>query len=173
MILFFSALDNQANHRDFSCGLSSLEANWDLLSSLVAQGSTLLTAYVIDDDVRTNLPLAAFDGFPLSVDIQALQTEWRTILSTPRSVNSIHREELIALTRQRVHNAERAIIAQERMIDYFGKWLERTQKKSISESQRSQLVHQYEMQLAKHRVQLGKAHFYSRLATDRLNQLLA
>ncbi|CAN5196636.1 hypothetical protein BH09BAC4_BH09BAC4_46060 [soil metagenome] len=173
MILFFSALDHQANHRDFSCGLSSLEANWDLLSNLVAQGNTLLTAYVIEDDVRTNLPLAAFDGFPLSADVQALQTEWRTILSTPRSANSIHKEELIALTRQRVHHAERTVIAQERMIDYFGKWLERTQKRSISEPKRSQLVHQYEMQLAKHQVQLGRAHFYSSLVTDRLNQLLS
>ena len=50
-ILFLTAFDQQANERTFSCELPSNEAQFDLLNDIVAQGHTLLTAYLIEGEV--------------------------------------------------------------------------------------------------------------------------
>ncbi|HEX9959225.1 MAG TPA: hypothetical protein VGA96_18285 [Fibrella sp.] len=173
MILFLTTLDRQANQREFNCRLTSMEANFDFLSSIVAQGNTLLTAYLVDENSRMDLPVAAFDGLPLSVGIDALQQEWQAILSQPDPFTLAHREGIIQLTRQRIDQLQRAIKTHERMAGWYSQWLQRTQEwTTVPESTRSRLIERYEAQLALHKFQLAKAHFQATLAVNRLNQLL-
>jgi len=81
--LFLTAFDQQVKQREFSCALASIEANLDFLNHLIAQGHTLLTAHLIDDERRIDLPLVAFDGLPVATALQALQKEWQAILTQP------------------------------------------------------------------------------------------
>ena len=173
MMLFVTTFDQQATVREFSCSLGSIEANFDFLSSVVAQGHVLLTAHMLEDMNCTLLPLAAFDGLPLSIGIRALQDEWRAILSEPRSSLSIHQEEIIHLTRQRIHYYEVNIRTHKRMIDWYNQWLQRTQDGHTLSLRKSRLVNQYATHLMSCQAQLAKAQFCSELATNRLTQLLA
>jgi hypothetical protein len=173
VMLFLSAFDPQANHREFSCLLPSLEDNCDFLSTLVQQGNTLLTAYLLEEGVRTPLPLAAFDGLPLSPALQRLEHQWQLSLKGPSSVGSVHREELIGLTRRRLHLAESHVSQHQRMITCFGHWLERTQATSMPELLKAQLLDRYQGQLSRHQAQLAKARVNLALITDRFHQLAA
>src|SRR4051812_43300616 len=101
MILFLTALDQQISQREFSCQLTSIEAHFDFLNQLVLQGHTLLSAYIIEDSSRTDLPLAAFDGLPMSKDVQALEQDWKAILRKPPIPSLLDHQELIKLTQRR------------------------------------------------------------------------
>ncbi|RZK37676.1 MAG: hypothetical protein EOO61_08690 [Hymenobacter sp.] len=172
MTLFLTALDQQANQREFDCQLNSLEDSFDFLSRIVARGDTLVSAYILEDSNRTVLPVAAFDGLPLSIGIQALQQEWQSILREPQRFNPIYLEELIELLYRRLSICETSVAAHKRMVDHFTRSLEWAQTSVSHESTRSYLIHKYEDQLWVYQTQLAKARFYANLCTSRLNYLL-
>ena len=169
--LFLTALDQQGHYREFSCLLSSLEANFDLLNRIIAQGDILLSAYVMEDTTRTDLPVAAFDGLPASSGIRTLEREWQAILNSPVVPRSLHQQELLALTRRRMDQYDFNIAAHERMIAYFDKWLQNTKTTTPPGPTRSYLIQRYECQLAAHQLQLAEVRFRSNLVASRLNQL--
>lgn len=171
MILHLTALDAHHTQREFSCILTSMEANFDFLNCIVAQGHTLLSAHLMEGSNRTELPVIAFDGLPISKAIQALEHEWQAILSSLYTVHPIHQQELIELTLRRIDSYRIRIAAHKRMIDYFNKWLQRTQNQTLTKPKRSELIRKYESQLAIHTTQLDKMLFDARLATKRLDQL--
>ncbi|SFE89898.1 hypothetical protein [Spirosoma endophyticum] len=70
---FLTALFLQGACPKFSYSLSAHLANFDLLNRVVAQGHSLLKAYVLEDAIRTDLPLAPFDGLQASTAICALE----------------------------------------------------------------------------------------------------
>ncbi|GAB3330129.1 hypothetical protein GCM10027299_34500 [Larkinella ripae] len=54
----------------------------EVLSSFVALGNVLLSAYVIDDDgFRIDLPVEAFDGLPVANCVKILTSEYQQLLS--------------------------------------------------------------------------------------------
>lgn len=174
MMLFLTAFDRQANVRKFSCYLHSIEATFDFLNRVVSRGDTLLDAHLVDRGSRIDLPLAAFDGIPISPGIQALQQEWQAILNEPRQEATwVRQEEIIELIRQRIRQCEVNIGTHERMIDWFSQWLQRTQDGCTSEVLEDTLVRYYESSLNHHHQQLKKAKFRHELVTSRLSQMLA
>ncbi|MFD1143460.1 hypothetical protein ACFQ4C_20205 [Larkinella insperata] len=81
MFLSFSYVNSEGlvNTRS-SIGLD-LEAIFNLLNFLVAQGDTLLSAFVIDTKgVRTDLPLDVFDGKSIDEHMKNLQKEFRLLV---------------------------------------------------------------------------------------------
>lgn len=173
MILFLTALDEKANWREFTCDLGSLENKFDFLSKIVARGTTLLTAYILDDNQRTDLPLAAFDGIPLSTGISALQEEWQAILSQPRWPSRLPDEELIRIAQQRIDYYQEVIATHQQMVGWLETWLQRTRNQNLEGAVQLRLLQCYESQIINRQTQLVKAHFQVALSTTRLTQLQA
>ncbi|RYF64587.1 MAG: hypothetical protein EOO39_26395 [Cytophagaceae bacterium] len=171
MTLYLTALDLDNTQREFSCGLISLETSFDFLNHIVARGHTLVKAYILDGSSRTELPVMAFDGLPSLAATQALEREWQAVLASLPLTQSVHCQEMIALTRRRINGYALHIAAQERMITWLTTWLHRTQEKTLTEPMRSRLTGQYESQLGIHKAQRDKLLCGARLAMNRLNQL--
>lgn len=171
MVLFLTAFDKETNWHEFSCGLKSIEANFDFLSGLVAQGNTLVSACILEGANRTDLPLAAFDGAPLAKGIEALQQEWETILSRQNQRPQARPEERLRNT-QRVAYYEASIAVHLQMIHLFGQWLERTQA-CQSVPGRAKLISCYERQVDVHQVQMANDYRKVALAMNQLNQPVA
>lgn len=172
MILFLTAIDQQLNQRDFSCQLSSIEDQFDVLNQLVAQGHTLLSAYMLEGDSRTDLPLAAFDGRPVAPGIQTLEQDWKAILAKPYWPTLRHQRGLIELTRRRLTTTNGSIAAHQRMIETLTGWIQRTQATTPSITRYALLRH-YDHQLAAQQASLVKANDFAEVAINRLHQLLA
>jgi len=172
MILFLTALDPQINQRNFSCQLSSIEEHFDFLNHLVSQGHTLLSAYIMEDTSRTDLPLAAFDGLPMSMGVQALEQDWRAILNKPCLPALLYQPGLIELMHRRITTSTASIAAHKRMIDKLTSWILRMQATTRSTIRSSLLMH-YDSQLVTHQASLVKAQHFANVATNRLSQLMA
>ena len=82
MLICFTAIDSNNEHRHFSWWFDTIEIAFDVLSSLVANGSQLLKAELIDGDRCLLLPIEVFDGQPFSPVIKELENEWRHLLGT-------------------------------------------------------------------------------------------
>lgn len=171
MTLYVTTLDLNNTQRDFDCGLISVETSFDFLNHIVARGYTLVNAYLLEESSRIALPVEAFDGLPTSEAIEALEREWQAVLANLPLAQSLHRQEMIELTRRRVNGYALHIAAQERMITWLTTWLHRTQEKTLTEPRRSQLIGQYESQLCIYKAQLDKMLLGARLAANQLNQL--
>lgn len=83
MILWFTALDKHVQFRNFSCQLTDFDVALDVLCTITAQGSKLLTARIIDEGNHLELSVNAFDGEPLTGPIRQLKEQWQAILSEP------------------------------------------------------------------------------------------
>ncbi|NEU70123.1 hypothetical protein GK091_24820 [Spirosoma agri] len=172
-MIVFTALDKEGGSTEFAYALSSIEAEFDFLSSLVAKGHTLLTVQLLDGSDRTDLPLAAFDGLPFSTFMEELHQEWLTTLRQPCQTDSSRHQELIRLTRLRIDQIEVAISAHERMIACSMRWLQRTQTSYLSDSRKTRLILRYESMIDFHKQQLRRARCRSQLIVNRLSHLLA
>lgn len=172
-MLFITALDHEAQHQEFGCGLTSLEENLDFVNRIITEGYTLVTACLVENTSRTDLPVAAFDGVPMTPVLKALQDEWQTILTEPSSLPSVHQNELKAITRRRLDAYQLNIRGHQQMIGYLEQWLQRTQDRMLSEPRKSRLLQQYRHRLAVHQEQLTQTHFLFSLAQSRLCQMEA
>ena len=85
MILSITTLNKEANHRFFSFYCDELEVGFDVLTNILANGDSLLTAELIDKGQITRLPIEAFDGEKLSVPLKAMKREWQESLRKPVS----------------------------------------------------------------------------------------
>lgn len=83
IVFSITVLDQQGQQRNFLCQLERIEVGFDVLSSIVSQGSTLLEANLIEGGTVTPLPLDAFDGTSYVNAIQGLEQEWLLALKLP------------------------------------------------------------------------------------------
>ncbi|MVM35518.1 hypothetical protein GO755_36190 [Spirosoma sp. HMF4905] len=83
MIYFITTLDQQSNFRHFHFDHAELEAGFDVLNRIVAQGDVLVKAIVIDGKSIIHLPVEAFDGQSCQSAINALEREWSKLLDRP------------------------------------------------------------------------------------------
>ncbi|GAB3767444.1 hypothetical protein GCM10028818_00220 [Spirosoma horti] len=81
MLLFLTAIDPDQQTRNFTWYFTKIETCFDVLSELSATGNQLLRIELVDNDKHTILPVEIFDGLEFSTPIQALELEWKQILS--------------------------------------------------------------------------------------------
>jgi hypothetical protein len=172
MMLFLTACDRQSNQREFSCSVESLEKGFKLLNYLVAGGNTLLTAYVLDKNGRTELPVAAFDGIPIDIAFNTLQKEWEFVLATLLPTTDTHYQDMLDLVRRQQANCAQQVTFLSQMINRYNSWMQRIQEGCSVEKRRTRLVNRYQTQLERHQSQLRVARFQSALLTKRLNQMM-
>jgi hypothetical protein len=172
MTLFLTAFDRQRHEQKFSRRVESLEEGFKLLNYLVAGGHTLLTAYVLDKNERTDLPVAAFDGMPIDIAFSTLQKEWELILADPRSTTVSHYEDVLDLIRRQQINCAQRVRFLSQMINRYNSWMQRTQDVCSAEALRTQFLNNYQTQVERYQCQLKVARFQSALLTKRLNQLM-
>ncbi|GAB3797340.1 hypothetical protein GCM10028819_16340 [Spirosoma humi] len=173
MVLFLTARDQNAQIRKFSCQLNKLEVAFEFLSDIVAKGSTLLQAYVMDEGDRTELPLAIFNGEPFIETMQELEKEWQTLLSEPALPASILATLLIPLIQQRARQIEAKIASYQKLIYRLEQLLSRAQKNFSPGPIKSRVISQYESLINQNQVWLVKAQVSHQLILSRLNQLSA
>lgn len=82
-VFSITVLDQQGQQRNFLCQLERIEIGFDVLSTIVSLGSTLLEANLIEGGTVTPLPLDAFDGTSYVNAIENLEQEWLLALTYP------------------------------------------------------------------------------------------
>ncbi|WP_460672937.1 hypothetical protein [Larkinella ripae] len=82
MFLYFSLSASDGSLTGPCVCCAEFEIQMEVLSSFVALGNVLLSAYVIDDDgFRIDLPVEAFDGLPVANCVKILTSEYQQLLS--------------------------------------------------------------------------------------------
>ncbi|MFD2934543.1 hypothetical protein [Spirosoma flavum] len=171
MLLTFTAIDKQAQLRDFSCWLTSLEGAFDALSAISLAGNQLIKAEIIDNEQHTVLPVEAFNGEIFSESIQQLENQWRQILTPLIKPVSKADQWLIKLTRQRIRSIQIGIEQSCRMIDQLEIVLQGTKALICSELQRVRLITRYELMIRSKRNYLATLRDQQNLVLNRLAQL--
>jgi len=80
MILYFTAVDDLGQPKEFSWWFTNMEFALDVLSHLSSTGKTIIYAQLIDNGHPISLPLDAFDGQIISSSIYQLASEWQQLL---------------------------------------------------------------------------------------------
>lgn len=81
MLLLLGCLSPQGIYREYSTEIRSLEAGFDFLNALVNAGWYIAHAKLLEGSGQSLwLPVEAFDGAPMRIYVEALQTEWETLL---------------------------------------------------------------------------------------------
>ncbi|RZK44052.1 MAG: hypothetical protein EOO61_04535 [Hymenobacter sp.] len=171
--LYMTALDADAHERVFTCTLTTLEYAFDFLNHVVARGNMLLSAFVVDESGRTELPLAAFDGLPTTTTIQALIDEWTSILNKPISANSANQQVLIELTRRRLRSQQARQVWLREMIEHYSQWQQWSMDDVRWSARQRRVTHRYATQLARHQTQLADTRRVITALTNRLTHLAA
>ncbi len=173
MVLFLAALDKEAQLREFSCQLDKLEVAFDFLSTIVARGDTLLSAYILDNEGRTDLPIDVFDGDPFLEAMQEMEKDWQSILSEPLQSDPSQNQYIIQFIQQRVRQYETRMTNEKLMIGRLEQLLLRSEENISSGQIRSRLIRDYEAMINRYQVQLIKTKLCHKIAVERLNQLIA
>ncbi|MGV3556944.1 hypothetical protein [Larkinella arboricola] len=83
MFLYFSCLSSDGEVLPHTLYADQLEIHLDTLNSFVAFGKVLVAAYLIDDEGHcTDLPIEAFDGWPIADHVLNLQEQYQMVLTT-------------------------------------------------------------------------------------------
>lgn len=172
MILSFTAFDKQAEFRKFSCQITELEGALDLLSTITAQGDTIIEAHVIDEGTRTELPPEAFDGHPFFESLQELEVEWQTVLNEPVCSALLSNNYQVEVTRQRLKLYEDRIAQLTRIIDKFEQFRRRTtDAPTHDEPGKDKLIRHYDTMLNTYRKYMDRARVGQQVAQKKLSQL--
>lgn len=81
MVLYFTAVDNLGQSKEFSWWFTNLEFALDVLSNLSSRGRIIMYARLTDNGHNINLSLDAFDGKIMSSSIRQLESEWQQLLA--------------------------------------------------------------------------------------------
>ncbi|CCH51849.1 hypothetical protein BN8_00802 [Fibrisoma limi BUZ 3] len=174
MILSFTAIDKNAQLRNFSCMLDGLEVALDVLTTIVSFGDTILDAQVEEDDSAIQLPCEVFDGESMSVHIQQLEQEWQAILSEPfRSPKTDGKEELLSLTRRRVTLYETRINLLNQASSTFESLIRQTEEALPEGIRKNQLLDRYRSTLSRHQRLVKRSKVDYMYLLERLSQLTA
>jgi hypothetical protein len=169
MMLVLTAIDSHHQLREFSCPISQLEVGFDLLNTIVARGHALISAYIMDDNQSTSLPLEAFDGGHFLTAVQELQEEWQTILSDPPQAASLPSVSLSQWRHQRVRRYEVRVDILKRTLDRLQEIWQRARDKTPGQSTPSPVQSHYRDLIERCKVRLIKAQLLYQVALDRLN----
>src|SRR3954469_9558317 len=101
MQLFLTAIDECDQLREYACPLQQLEVAFKILNDIVAQGHTLISSRIVEDDHATSLPVEAFDGACFQAAMKELEQEWQGILNKPVRPASTTHHELRQMAQQR------------------------------------------------------------------------
>jgi hypothetical protein len=100
MVFSLRAIDSQGQQREFAYHIHAYESGLDVLSMIVAQGSILLEAQMLEGNKVIELPLEVFDGTSFSDVMQGLEQEWQCVLNQPAESTEQYADEYIQLTHQ-------------------------------------------------------------------------
>lgn len=170
MILFFTALSKEATIKTFSCHQNKLEAAFDLLSQIVAQGDSIISAQIIDEDNITELPPQAFDGEPFTEPINKLEKHWRQILNQPILL-SPQNHALIDLTHRRISNQNSRIADIDLTINRLDELLKRAEQGHFKDAITLATAIHLKVMISNYQEYASKIRLKQRVAINRLNQL--
>ncbi|GAB2552606.1 hypothetical protein [Spirosoma aerophilum] len=171
MHLIFSAIDTQAQFRNFSWWFTNLETIYDVLNSVVARGSQLVKIEIVENDQRTALPVEAFDGTFSSEAIYKLEQEWQQLLSTSVHVQPVLNQHMLGLTRQQKKHYENRIAELELAIKTIKEQNQQVMDTVFVEPCRSDLIKKNEMALLQYHHHLAVVQFKQQLIVDQLGQM--
>lgn len=155
MVLFITAINRQAQARQFSYHTGELEKALDLLSSIIELGDTLLKVQIADEDGLLELPLEAFDKEPFSDAIHQLKIEWERILAQPVSPQLVPvlADDLNQRVQKLHQNQEASLRA---TIDRIQDLIEHTEESLREGTRKARLVTHYQVMIDRYRHSLDK-----------------
>ncbi|MFD1143730.1 hypothetical protein ACFQ4C_21560 [Larkinella insperata] len=80
MWLIFSSVSSSGEPYTHGLRCTELEGHFEVLNSFVAAGYQLLSAFLVDQGHRMDLPLEAFDGSPMRDPLHQLQEQYQQVL---------------------------------------------------------------------------------------------
>lgn len=171
MVLYLTANDPANHPREFFCQVDTLEVAFEFLSSVVAQGSTLLQAYIVEDDRRTDLPVTVFDGTHFLKAIHNLETEWLSLLTVTTRSSATNYTGLIPLIQQRARLFAIKMATYENLIGELEHLLERTHTNFSPGPAKNRIISQYESMIQRNQAWLLKSQTSHKVILNRLEQL--
>ena len=150
MQLIFTSLDPNYRLREYSWWFTNLETICDVLNSVVAKGSQLIRAELVDQGHCTQLPVNAFDGNACSGEIKQLEQEWQQALSVPASLSCDTNQHLIGVAQQQARTHESRIAQLEQAIKLLELQRQQFQDSIFGEPGRSILMNINELAIQEH-----------------------
>lgn len=171
MILSFTAIDKNAQLRDFFCQQDELESALDILSSIASQGDTLLTASIIDEESRLELPVEVFDGQQFSNSFKQLEKQWQAVLSKPIQPKKANDTWYIDLTQQRIGLYQRKIDHLSQLINWLEQFRRHAEKYIYDERLRTKAINRYDSTLTRYRQYIHLAQINQKQIIEKLSPL--
>lgn len=171
MQLFLTAIDEGDQLREYTCPLQKLDVAFKILNDIVAQGHTLVSSRIVEDDHATSLPVEAFDGACFLAAMKELEQEWQTILSKPLRLASTTHHELRQMARQRIEQSATRIASTEKTHRRLKAIRRRAEELMARRPTSTDLLGYYDALLNRYEVQLAKARFIHQLALDRFGEV--
>ncbi len=171
MQLIFTSIDTNYQLREYCWWFTNLETICDVLNSVVAKGSQLIKAELIDQGHRTYLPVDAFDGNLWSGQIKELEQEWQQILSTPAHCRYTCNQHLIGYAQQQIKTHEDRIVQLEQAIKALEQQRQRVQEGIFSEPGRSILINRNELAIQQYQQHLAIAQANQQTIVNQLRYL--
>jgi len=167
MQLFLTAIDECNQLREYTCPLQQLDVAFKILNDIVAQGHTLISSHIVEDDHATSLPVEAFYGACFLAAMTELEQEWQTILSKPVRLAPTTYHELRQMAQQRINQSATRIANTEKAHNRLKAIRQRAEELRARRPTSVDLLEYYDALLNKYEVQLVKARFIHQLALDR------
>lgn len=171
MILSFTAIDKNAQLRDFSCQFTELENALDVLSSIASQGDTLLAAYVTDEESRLELPVEVFDGQQFSASFKQLEEQWQAILNEPIQSKKANDTWYVNLMQQRIKLYEQKIDSLSQLITELQQFRQQAEERIYNERLQTRLINRYNSMLTLYHHYRTQAQSNQKQILEKLSQL--
>jgi hypothetical protein len=169
MIFFVTTLNQQGEALEFSLS-GDLEAGIKLFDHIGQKGDTLLQATIVDGRRSIDIPLESFYGRAWLPALEALEDEWKHILSKPISPRSVPASKLADLIFRRIERHKVCISHLEQIISVSEQRLQHIFDTIHREPLRTRVLHQLEGALKRHqqnlateRVSLDRAYAHSEI----------
>lgn len=171
MVFFVTTIDNQGQERSFSYQIDQIETGLDVLSTLVAQGNTLVEVRLYEEGHSTTLPAEAFDGKPVSLALQELENQWHTLLSEPILSSSANDKSHLDWAWQLVEFYELRVTHYELMLTRLAWLLQDTHVSKLPTLAKSVLVDKYTRTIQGYEHILSNTRSSHRNVLDTVNRL--
>ncbi|MFD2937879.1 hypothetical protein [Spirosoma flavum] len=186
MILFFTISYRQKGIKTFSIRPFSLETGLDYINYMTGQpDDQLISVYMVDNEVVSSIPVAAFDGEAFSKGIQELEQVWKALLPKPVSGKRRVRkagpkssslaglgpaQEPVDQLVEQIHASETQMVQQTLSLSQLSEFHQWALIESLPS--RSQLLESYQNQIVLLKEQMSQSTTYHAQLTGRLDELL-
>ena len=171
MTLSFTTISPEAKFRDFFYYVREIEDGFDALSLIATGEDTLLKVELIDNNIRTSLPVEVFDGERFLEPIQRLKEEWEQVLSQPANVKSIQNQQISIRLRRQHTRGENHIVFLERAINKMERYINQLQDSTYNEHYKSTILGRFGLICERYQWQLARAHMAQNGYSAKLDQL--